>query len=397
MSSPISFLVIDDEDAITLSLRTLISKTFKDSRIFINNNGDDGWATIESQHPAIIISDINMPGLNGFQLLKKVRESSTLNDLYFIMLTANLDRNQRIKALEEGADDFIVKPFSPEELIAKIRSASRFVELQIKTRDENQLLHELAKELENSFHDMTLLAVKFLQARIPTSTDMLRHVADASFWIARELGGFETDQLQDIKIASYLCYAGKICLPDELLNMPIMTDGRPSDKLMFQIPVSARDIVSSVRRFKEVGEVLYHIYENFDGSGYPDRLKSWQISISSRTIRVALDYEELLIYSKMESKQAIEAIKRESNRLYDPKVVTLMDQYLATINLGPGVKEHAIMLQDLKPGMVLSRDIVTTNGLKIMPSGAILSENIIKRIFSHNSSDPILGHVFVKS
>ena len=198
-----------------------------------------------------------MPGLNGFQLLKKVRESSTLNDLYFIMLTANLDRNQRIKALEEGADDFIVKPFSPEELIAKIRSASRFVELQIKTRDENQLLHELAKELENSFHDMTLLAVKFLQARIPTSTDMLRHVADASFWIARELGGFETDQLQDIKIASYLCYAGKICLPDELLNMPIMTDGRPSDKLMFQIPVSARDIVSSVRRFKEVGEVLY--------------------------------------------------------------------------------------------------------------------------------------------
>ena len=99
----------------------------------------------------------------------------------------------------------------------------------------------------------------------------------------------------------------------------------------------------------------------------------------------------------MESKQAIEAIKRESNRLYDPKVVTLMDQYLATINLGPGVKEHAIMLQDLKPGMVLSRDIVTTNGLKIMPSGAILSENIIKRIFSHNSSDPILGHVFVKS
>jgi len=398
MENNISFLVVDDEEAIVISLKTLLSKSFPDSRILISFDGADAWEKIERSQPLIVICDITMPKMNGFQVLKKIREHATLNDIYFIMLTANLDRHQRIKALEEGADDFMIKPFSAEDLIARMRSASRYVALQQKTREENQLLQDLAKELERSFHDMTLLAVKFLQARIPSSTEMLKKVADASFWIARQLGGFESDQLQDIKIAAYLCYAGKICLPDNLLKYPVMSDGRPTDKLMFQVPICAKEIVSGVRRFKEVSNILYHLFENFDGSGFPDRLASWQIPVSSRIIRVALDYEEFRTQMNLKSRDAIERIKRETNRLYDPKPAALLDQYAALSGHDEsGIKEIAVQLQELTDGMVLSRDIVTTNGLKLMPSGAVLHDNIIKRIFSHNSSDPILGKIFVKS
>jgi len=118
----ISFLIADDEQFITVALSTLIKKAFPECPIHIADNGNDAWTLIQSVHPKIIISDIGMPGLNGFQLLEKVRNHSTLNDVYFIILTANVEKGEKVKALERGADDYITKPFSMEELLYRIQA-----------------------------------------------------------------------------------------------------------------------------------------------------------------------------------------------------------------------------------------------------------------------------------
>nr|HPO64297.1 response regulator [Candidatus Kapabacteria bacterium] len=372
---------------------------FPECPIHIADNGNDAWTLIQSVHPKIIISDIGMPGLNGFQLLEKVRNHSTLNDVYFIILTANVEKGEKVKALERGADDYITKPFSSEELLARIRSASRYVQLQMKLFEENKLLNELAKALEQDFKDMAMLAVKFLQARLPSSTDMLKRVAQTSVWIAKQIGGFEREQLQDIEIAAYLSQSGKVFLPDELIKSPVMINGRPTNKLMFNVPVSAREIVSSISRFKEVGKILYHLYENFDGSGFPEHLQSWQIPMPSRIIRVALDFEEISQRTMKKSpKEIFDIIFAESNRLYDKRVVILLEQYYATVGSKEKVSnEKAVQLFELEEGMILSRDIITNSGIKLMPAGAVLKDNIIKKIFSHNSTDPIIGNIFVKN
>ncbi len=395
----ISFLIADDEQFITVALSTLIKKAFPECPIHIADNGNDAWALTQSVHPKIIISDIGMPGLNGFQLLEKVRNHSTLNDVYFIILTANVEKGEKVKALERGADDYITKPFSSEELLARIRSASRYVQLQMKLFEENKLLNELAKALEQDFKDMAMLAVKFLQARLPSSTDMLKRVAQTSVWIAKQIGGFEREQMQDIEIAAYLSQSGKVFLPDELIKSPVMINGRPTNKLMFNVPVSAREIVSSISRFKEVGKILYHLYENFDGSGFPEHLQSWQIPMPSRIIRVALDFEEISQRTMKKSpKEIFDIISAESNRLYDKRVVILLEQYFATIGSKEKTSiEKAVQLYELEEGMILSRDIITNSGIKLMPSGAVLKDNIIKKIFSHNSTDPIIGNIFVKN
>jgi len=395
----ISFLIADDEQFVTVALSTLIKKAFPECPINIADNGNDAWNLIQNLHPKIIISDIGMPGLNGFQLLEKVRNHSTLNDVYFIILTANVEKGDKVKALERGADDYITKPFSSEELLARIRSASRYVQLQMKLFEENKLLNELAKALEQDFKDMAMLAVKFLQARLPSSTDMLKRVAQASVWIAKQIGGFEREQLQDIEIAAYLSQSGKVFLPDELIKSPVMINGRPTNKLMFNVPVSAREIVSSISRFKEVGKILYHLYENFDGSGFPEHLQSWQIPMPSRIIRVALDFEEISQRTmKKSSKDIFEMISAEANRLYDKRIVILLEQFYATIGSKEKIpNEKAVQLYELEEGMILSRDIITNSGIKLMPAGAVLKDNIIKKIFSHNSTDPIIGNIFVKN
>jgi response regulator RpfG family c-di-GMP phosphodiesterase len=394
----ISILIVDDEEPILLGLRALINNAFPKVKILTTDNGNRAWQMINSYHPQIIISDLYMPGQTGLQLCKNLRDNDDFDDVVFIILTANTDKDRRLKALELGADDFLTKPFSKQEIIAKIKSAMRLVKMQNQLQEENQLLIELADELEKSFQDIIKLAVKFLQARIPASEDMLRRIANASVWIAEQFGEFEREQIRDIDIAANLCYTGKIFLPDHLLNTPIMDQGRPTNSLMFQVPNSAREIVSSVPRFKDVGNILYHLFENYDGSGFPGRLKKWQIPLPSRIIRVPLDYEEYRQKTKKSKEDVIEYIAAGINRLYDKRVVALFEQYIKTeIAFETGMVDRAVNLNELKDGMMLSRDIITNSGMKIMAAGTILDDRYIKKIFAHNTNDPILGHIFVKA
>lgn len=397
MSSNISILIVDDEKAILLTLEKLISKTFPELKIYTAENGKDAWDIIVAHHPNIVISDINMPIMDGMQLLIKVRANEEYNDIVFILLTGNTEVSERIKALDKGADEFITKPIVSVALEARIRSALRIVKLQQQMKEENQLLIELAEELEKDIHDMALLAVKFMQARIPTSQEMLSRVADASVWIAKQLGKFTDDEIRDIEIAAFLSQAGRMTLPDHLLKQPIMVDGKPSDPIMMQVPNAAREIVSGVRRFADIGKILYSLYENFDGSGFPQRLQSWQIPFAARIIRVALDYEEMKARTGKKGSEVINLLKTFSNRLYDPRVVVLLEQYIYTHEKDlQNPNEVAVLLSDLKDGMILARDIITENNLKLLPAGAVLKKPIIDRIIAHNATDPILGNIYVK-
>jgi response regulator RpfG family c-di-GMP phosphodiesterase len=398
MSKKISFLIADDEIPVLITLKTLIAKTFPDATIYETQDGNDAFNIIENKEPHIVISDLNMPGINGIDLCKKIRSIEKHKFIFFIALTASTEKEQRILALKSGADDFLNKPFVFDEFQARISSGVRIAKMQEKLKEENQLLIQLADALEEEIQDMIKLAVKFLQARIPASLDTLKRVADASVWIARKLGINDRDELRDIEISAFLCHAGKIFLPDSMLSQQVMLDGQPSNKLMYQVPVSARDIVSTVRRFKDSANILYHLYENFDGSGFPNRVQSWQIPLGARIIRVVLDYEELLMIGKKSPKESIEELNKYSTKLYDQRVVVLFEQYLAANGLiDRNMREKAVQLAELAEGMIISRDVITNNGLKLMGSGTVLSEKLIERILSHNTSDPILGNLFIKT
>jgi response regulator RpfG family c-di-GMP phosphodiesterase len=398
MSQKISFLIVDDESSIVMTLNTIISKSFPNCEIHTAYDGVTGWNKLNEHHPSIVLSDLNMPGMDGLELCKKVREKQEYNDIYFVILTAIADKEKRLQALESGADDFIPKPFSADELRAKLRSAFRITNLQNTIKRENKLLTELTKQLENDFNDMKNLSVKFMQARIPASTEMMHNISKASMWIAKEIGNMDEHELMDIDIAASLSYAGKVLLPDELIKTPVMMNGRPSHHLMFQVPTSAKEIISSVGRFENAGKLLYHLYENFDGSGIPDRLQSWQIPLGSRIIRVALEFYEIRYLSSKSSREVIEIISRESKRLYDNQIVVLMEQYISTDGSeDKNVKEKAINLQELEVGMILARDIVTTSGFKLMTAGTVVRAEAIKKVIAHSSSDSILGNIVIKN
>lgn len=397
MSNKIKLLIADDDEAVLQTLSKLINNSFSELSIKTVANGNDAWQYINSEHPSIVLSDIVMPGLDGFQLLKKVRQNELLNDMFFIVMTAHSEQEQLKKALSLGADDFINKPLVIDVLTSRLKNALRILKLQLTLKEENSLLIDLADELEQDIQDMTMLALKFMQARIPNSFDMQKRVAEASVWIANQYGGFKKEEMRHLEISAYLSQAGRTFLPDSLLSKPVMRNGRPTDKLMYQVPISGKNIVASVTRFKDIANIIYHIYENLDGSGIPDKLQSWQIPFESRIIRVALDYEELKNISDRTPQQIITNMMNESKRIYDHRVVVLMEHFIKSENrelYNPN--ERPIKLTELKPGLIIARDIITDKGLKIVPSGFVLKENTVNFIISHNTNDPILGDVYVK-
>ncbi|MDD3125107.1 MAG: hypothetical protein PHV24_04665, partial [Candidatus Kapabacteria bacterium] len=116
--------------------------------------------------------------------------------------------------------------------------------------------------------------------------------------------------------------------------------------------------------------------------------------ISSRIIRVVSDYADLVIARKMKPNEAVEDIKRQSKKLYDNRVVTLLEQFVMRIDPAHA-DESALQLHELEPGMVVKRDVITNSGLKLLPAGATLSEASIKTLIKYNTTDPIIGDIVV--
>ncbi len=393
----LSFLFVDDEPTVIALLKATISGYFKNAEIYTAFNGKSAWEIIQAKKPDIIVSDISMPEMDGIQLLIKTRAQEELNDCYFIVMTAMDTPGQSNLALEKGADDFIKKPLETTSFLARLRAAIRFVKLQAQKREENELLHQLADELKNDIQDTIMLAVKFLEARIPASFDALKRISESALWIAKHLEFVKESEYDDIEIAGYLSEAGRIFLPDHLVKKPVLDLGIPTDPIMYQIPNSARSIVSSVGRFKNVANILFHVYENLDGSGFPDRLISWQIPIGSRIIRVALDYEEARIFSDRSPREILNLMNNDQSKLYDHRVVVLFDQYIRAVRKEDyDPTEIGITIAEVKEGMKLTRDIITDRGLKLIPAGSELTQKTIERLISHNTADPILGNIFVK-
>ncbi len=393
----LNFLVIDDDKPTIANIRAILTKAFPNAGLLIAVNGKEAWDIIQKQPIDIVIADYDIPEINGLELCKKVRFIPKLRGIYYILITGYVDKELKIKALETCVDDFINKPIEYEEFIAHLRSGIRILRLQKKVLEENKVLNELAQALERQIEDTKELAVRFLTLRIPSVGEIVQKVATGSVWIAKLTENFSEDELEDIEFSSHLVYVGKLCLPDELIDKPVLTDGSPTSQLMCQVPIKAKELLSNIGTLEKVANIIFHIWENFDGSGIPEKLQSWQIPPESRIIRVVLDFEELRFYKKLSADDALEKIKQNSRRLYDPRVVLFLEQFLLEYReLAGSINEKPLQLQDLKEGLIVSRDIYSYSGLKLVPAGKVLNEKTIQMIISHNTTDPILGYIWVK-
>ncbi len=393
----IKILIIENDVNNQLFIEKCLSSFSNNITIIKEKSLQNASNIVIKEKPNIIVCKNKLPDGSGIELLKKIRTNNELKDIYFIILASTDDNEIINNAIQLNLDDYIRFPFETDQFAIRINTAIKYQQLFLQAQNENSLLYQIAEELEKELQDIIKLSVKFLQARIPSSYDLLKRVASASVWIAQSYGNLSNEEIHDVEISAFLSQAGRIFLPDNLLKVPVMTGGVPTDPIMYQVPISGSEIVSTVRRFKDIANYIKHIYENFDGSGIPDRLQSWQIPYASRIIRVALDYEEYKLFQNKSASAAIQLINRDSQRLYDNRVVILMEQYVKSNEKELKIdNEVALNLIELKAGMTTTRDIYTEKGLKLIPAGTKLNESIINKIINIATTDTILGNVYVR-
>ena len=337
-------LIVDDEAAVCALLGERLGPAGFDCQT--SSSGEDALELLDSQTFDAIISDLNMPGISGLELLESARKKHPLSA--FLMVTGVNDLSVAIQAMKQGADDYLVKPFQFDVVLASVRRA-------LETKDRAQQLENYRHHLEEMVEQRTRqyqAAMKRIELTYDETLEALGDALDLRdnetaghsqrvscycMEIAKAMG-VEPERLKHIERGSRLHDIGKIGIPDAILLKPGKLT--PDEKQIMETHARiGYNLVSRIAFLAPAAEIVLTHQERFDGTGYPQGLLGDEIPLGARIFAVADTLDAMT--SDRPYRRALplaaaqEEIKRESGRQFDPEVVkvffTLPEQTWQTI------------------------------------------------------------------
>jgi putative two-component system response regulator len=267
-------LIADDEPQnIELLTRLMVSQGYD---VVSATDGGLALDALTTARPDILLIDVNMPSVDGFEVCRTVKSDPKTCLTPVILVTGLSESKDRVKGLEAGADDFVSKPFVVAELVARVRSLMR-----VKRRTD---------ELDSAESIILSLALT-IEARDHYTGGHCERLAKFAASLGHHLG------LADAECASlyrggFLHDVGKIGIPDAVLLKP----GRLTSsehELMQRHPLIGDTLCSEFRSLEDVRAMVRHHHERLDGTGYPDRLSGDQIPLVAQIISVVDSYDAM--------------------------------------------------------------------------------------------------------
>ena len=394
MNNPPKVLLVDD-DEVQLQVIGHAIQSATEYLVLTTTSPLTAMQMAEKHLPDVILSDFYMPEQDGFTFCRKVKEHPQLRHSMFILLTSASTIDHRVRGLDVGADDYIAKPFNSEELLSRIRSALRIKGLHNELQADKAALSRLYRELEDDFMGVISLLTHLIGHRVPGASIRSERAAAMSLWIGERLGLKEHD-LKMMEIAAKLHEIGKVSFSDDLLRKPASQLTELERGAAAHFPVMGQLILNGIPRLKVVGTFLRHQMENFDGTGYPDKLQKDQIPLQARILRAINVVEMESAMRSMTLEMLVAALARNRGTVLDPHVVQLMIEYLEVVE-NPAWREgkRQVSVYDLKVGMVIAHDLTTGSGTKLLSDKSKISVSILERILAHHQYDPILNNIYV--
>ncbi len=245
--------------------------------------------------PDLILLDIHMPGMDGFETLSRIRSSTETEGIPVVFLTADEDSGAETRGLEAGAMDFIKKPFVPEVLLKRVHHIIDLTRLQnnleSQVREKTQAIIEQQEKLNRLSIHIVLTLSGAVDAKDKYTNGHSRRVAEYSREIALRYG-YDEQRAQNIYLIGLLHDIGKIGIPDTIINKP----DRLSDEefeLTKKHPEMGYRILENIPEFPELAIGAHWHHERFDGMGYPDGISGSDIPEEARIIAVADTYDAM--------------------------------------------------------------------------------------------------------
>jgi len=269
-----SILVVDDNVVSAALLKELLAS--RGYQTVAVQNAAAAEAEIRREAPDLVLLDVVMPGKSGYELCRELKEDSKTRLIPIVMITGLSAREDSLRGIEAGADDFLTKPISAEELFARVSSL-----LELK---------EFTDELETADSVLCTLGLS-VEARDPYTEGHCERLARNAADLGRFLG-VDEESIVALQRGGYLHDLGKIAVPDEILKKG--SDLTPAEwEIMKQHPVTGETICRPLKSLRLVLPIIRHHHEHSDGSGYPDGLRAGEIPLLPRILQVVDIYDAL--------------------------------------------------------------------------------------------------------
>jgi putative two-component system response regulator len=320
MSSMI--LIVDDEYIGRETLQSVLEG--EGYELEMAENGFQAIEKAKKLLPDVILLDVMMPGMTGFEVCQRIRSDPQIAEIPIIILTALDDRESLLNALKAGADDFISKPFDRFELRARLLGITRLNRYQ-KLIQERAKLREANAQLLNAYEATIEGLSHALDLRDRETEGHSRRVTELTVQLAKAMGISE-GEITHYRRGALLHDMGKIGVPDSILHKP---DTLTEEEwvIMRKHPRLAYDMLYPIEYLRPALDIPYSHHEKWDGSGYPRGLKGEGIPMSARLFAIADVWDALTsdrpYRAAWSEEEALAYIREQADKHFDPKVVEL--------------------------------------------------------------------------
>jgi putative two-component system response regulator len=313
-------LIVDDDELSLSMLENALQQA--GHQVHAARSGDEALRVLESGACRLVISDWEMPGMDGLQLCRAIRSGDYGGYVYTLLLTARVGPQDTVVGLSAGADDFLTKPFNPAELAVRIRTGERILSLETR--------------------DLAIFAMaKLAESRDPETGKHLDRVRNYARILANHLAGKPGFDSVDpayarlIYLTSPLHDIGKVAIPDCVLLKPGRLSDREFEIMKSHTTMGAQTLNAALEAHPEAHflrmarDIASSHHERWDGAGYPDGLKERDIPLSARIVAVADVYDALTskrVYKNAFTHEVARSILiKDAGSHFDPDIVAAFE------------------------------------------------------------------------
>lgn len=300
-------LVVDDQPSNTEALAQALEPLGYE--VWQALDGPMALVLAKERAPEVILLDLRMPGMDGFEVCRRLKADPDTRLLPVVVLTGLDSREARLAALEAGATDFLAKPFDLVELEVRVRNLVHYRRLIQDLDDAERMLFAVAR------------AVEARDEGTGEHCDRLSHLA---VWLGRQFD-LGDDDLKALRRAGYLHDIGKIGIPDAILRKPGPLTPEEWEIMRSHVDIGVR-ICAPLRTLQPVLPIIRHHHERRNGTGYPDRLSGDEIPFLARVFQVVDVFDALTSHrpyrKALPPAEAVRILREETAKgFWDPQVV----------------------------------------------------------------------------
>lgn len=407
-------LFVDDEVNALSSFKRLFFVD-NDIDVYTAKNGPEALKILNYNEIDLVVSDMRMPQLNGNDFLQYLKDKYPT--ILRIMLTAYADVPTTVDAINKGeVFRFLTKPWNDEELKKTILGALEYTDLKRRNEElskviwgKNRELNALNKSLEQNVRQRTEQLeqannhLKLMNEVLKQNFDEVIHLLSGAIsLIHRDLAahsnrvaqlcralcdelGLDEDHTKMVSQAAFLHDIGLLGASDHIFAVELEQLDETSKSFYLYHPVIGEKLVGSVKALKRISKLIRSHHEEYNGTGFPDKLRGAHIPLGSQIIKIVSDYDNFLFKNGFSSEESLNRIKSRSYKSYDTDLINSFIKTISETNVHQHYPARRIMVKDLQAGMYLLDEVTMENGVLLIPKGVTIDESIKAKLDTFSS------------